>query len=311
MATEILKLEHIKKTFVTKTASHTAVNDVSLTIHNGEALGLVGESGCGKSTLAKVTTRLIPTDSGNITLCGENISGKKGRSLIDAYKNMQMVFQDPVTSFDPRLPIGKSISAIIKRHHGCTGEESAKRTVALLDRVGLDSAYAKALPTQISGGECQRAAIARAIALEPKLLICDEATSALDVSVQAQITGLLKELGETLNMSFLFISHDLALVSSFCSRIAVMYQGSIVETATTQNLLENPQHPYTKLLLSSIFPLSAQDNWQLPDIRETEGEVVPGCGFRHRCPHQNQCQTPEASVLTEVSPGHLSTCSHI
>ncbi|MDO4542434.1 MAG: ABC transporter ATP-binding protein [Bacillota bacterium] len=247
----ILEIEDLKKTFTTKAGHHTAVDGVSLFIAPGEALGLVGESGCGKSTLAKAVTFLDPPDSGRIKICGREVTAKNRTALKEAYKNIQMVFQDPLTSFDPSLTLGKSIGAVLKKDLRCPKAQAAQITTELLTKVGLSSDYANALPTEISGGECQRAAIARAIALKPKLLICDEATSALDVSVQAQIIDLLASLGRDMEMSFLFISHDLALVTGFCDRVAVMYNGKIVEAATSHQILTAPQHPYTKALLGS------------------------------------------------------------
>lgn len=313
MDEKVLEIKGIHKTFVTKTAVNHAVNGVSFTVHRGEALGLVGESGCGKSTLAKIISRLIPADEGSVTLCGEEISVSDRKARKDACRRMQMVFQDPQTSFDPRIPLGKSIAEVYRHHKKCGKKEAEDATVALLEQVGLSAAYAGFRPTAVSGGECQRAAIARAIAIEPKLLICDEATSALDVSVQAQIVSLLKRLGEELDMSFLFISHDLSLVCGFCHRIAVMYRGKTVEMASSAELLKNPRHPYTKLLLSSVFPIGSDEAWSLPEIPDSvENLSEQGCVFGHRCGEGASCPCgvgqQEEPEWREIAPDHFCAC---
>lgn len=256
MTEKILTVKNLNKTFVSPYGRQRAVKDVSFHIERGESLGLVGESGCGKSTIAKLITRLLPVDHGSVSLCGEEMTKAGGKALRRSYRHVQMIFQDPVTSFDPRISIGKSISSVLLHHGLCARKEVEGQVCEVLAQVGLGPAYAKALPLHISGGECQRAAIARAIAVRPKLLICDEATSALDVSVQAQIVNLLTEIGRDYGMSFLFISHDLALVSAFCSRILVMYRGEIIEEAASMEILRQPRQPYTKLLLSSVFSVA-------------------------------------------------------
>lgn len=312
MSEEILRVGHLSKTFTARNLLCKAVDDVSFAIAPGEALGLVGESGCGKSTVAKLITKLIPQDSGDVILCGENIGEEKGYSLRKNYKNVQMIFQDPITSFDPRIPIGKSIASVLLRHGICPRSEVAEQVKRLLTQVGLPPEYAGSLPIHISGGECQRAAIARALAVYPKLLICDEATSALDVSVQAQIMELLQKIGIAYGMSFLFISHDLSLVTAFCQRVCVMYQGKIVETATAAELLHNPCHPYTKLLLSSVFPVKDDGSWQLPKIEDSTDGKNTFCNFWQRCPQRQDChpQTGVELLPLNQKADHLFACSY-
>lgn len=249
----VLEVKHVYKTFVAGKTRIEAVRNMSLTIEEGEAVGLVGESGCGKSTLAKLITRLETCDSGQILLCGEDLTRLSGSALRRAYRNLKMIFQQPRSSFDPRLSIGASIGETLKVA-GMARKERYGEIERLLRMVGLDASYAKAKPMELSGGECQRAAIARAIAAKPRLLICDECTSALDVSVQAQIMDLLRQLRRHQDMSFLFISHDLALVSSFCDRVYVMKDGTIVEDGNTLQVINDPQHNYTKSLLASVLP---------------------------------------------------------
>ncbi|MCC5909112.1 MAG: ABC transporter ATP-binding protein [Clostridiaceae bacterium] len=257
MSQPILEVHNIKKTFGKGKYKITAVDDVSFQIMPGEVLGLVGESGSGKSTIAKLITHLQKVDEGNIFFDGKDISNIKGKACLEVYKEMQMVFQDPVGSFNPRMKIGEAIKETLC--HLCYNPKAMSKAhmkeaiVSLLKQVGLKSEYANKYPHQLSGGECQRAAIARAIAVHPKLLICDEATSALDVSAQAQIIELLMELEKSLDMAILFISHDLALVSCICDRICVLYKGQEVESGETKGIIEAPKHPYTKKLLSSVL----------------------------------------------------------
>jgi len=253
MPMPVLEVEHVTKTFRERGGRvFKAVDDLSLTVMEGESVGVVGESGCGKSTLARMITCLIRPSSGTIRFCGEDMGAKSGAGLRKAYQNMKMIFQEPRSSFDPRLTLGQSIQDALKSVMPGKRErdEEVKR---LLHEVGLDPAFAAMYPRQVSGGECQRAAIARAIAQKPKLLICDEATSALDVSVQAQVLELLNRIKEQNNIAFLFISHDLALVSSFCSRTYVLYRGAVVEQGETAQIIQHPAEDYTKRLLASVL----------------------------------------------------------
>lgn len=251
----VLKVEHLTKVFNEhNNKKFAAVNDVSFEIKAGECVGIVGESGSGKSTLAKMITRLIDTSEGVITLCGQDITHMKGKHLIFAYSKMQMVFQSPVDSFDPRKTIGSGISESL-RNNGMSSEEANKRVRELLELCGLPAEFSQRYPHQVSGGQCQRAAIARALAIKPSLLICDEATSGLDVTVQAQVMDLLKSLNKEQNLSFMFICHDLALVQQFCDRVIVLKNGKIVEEGTVDQVTIYPKTEYTRHLLDSVFDI--------------------------------------------------------
>lgn len=249
----ILEVSHVTKSFREQGGKRfRALDDVSITVKEGECVGIVGESGSGKSTLARIVTRLILPDSGRVTLCGRELTTISRADLRAAYRDIKMIFQEPRSSFDPRRTLGESIGDALKPVMP-KREQRAAEAKRLLERAGLDEEFLNYYPAQVSGGECQRAAIARAIAQKPRLLICDEATSALDVSVQAQIIGLLDDIRRENGLSLLFISHDLALVSSFCDRICVFYEGRIVEQGETSRLIRTPEHPYTRRLVDSVL----------------------------------------------------------
>lgn len=249
----ILEVSGLTKTFHTEGRDDfTAVNQVRFRLFPGETLGIVGESGCGKSTLAKLLCCLIDSTEGTIRLCGQDITRAKGAVLRDAYRNIQMVFQDPVSSFDPRRTLGDGIGESL-RNAGLSKVETERRVLCLLEQCGLSAEFAKRYPHEVSGGQCQRAAIARALAINPRVLICDEATSALDVTVQQQIMELLQSLRESSEISYLFICHNLALVQTFCDRLLVMYEGKIVEEGTPDEVIFHPKSDYTKLLIDSIL----------------------------------------------------------
>ena len=252
MAEIILEAEHLSKVFTSHKTSFTAVEDVSFLLERGKCLGIVGESGSGKSTVAKIITRLLPATNGSIKLFGEEIIQKKGKELRAIYKEMQMVFQTPMESFDSRRTIGDGIGESLK-NQGISKKEVTERVKELLVTCGLPVEFAKRFPHEVSGGQCQRAAIARALAVEPSILICDEVTSALDVTVQRQILDLLKELKQKKKLSFLFISHDLAVVQEFCEEVLVMYEGKIIERGTTDQIINTPQMDYTKKLIDSVL----------------------------------------------------------
>ncbi len=241
MSKEILTVANLKKTFYMGKDEFQAVKDVSFSIKQGECLGLIGESGSGKSTVAKLISGLIKPSQGEITFYG---------------KNMQMVFQDPMQSFSPRMTILDSLCEGVRYRTNFTRKEQEKRAYEVLEQVGLKKEYASKFCYELSGGECQRAAIGRAIMIKPELLICDEVTSALDVSVQAQIIHLLKSLADEMKMSYLFISHDLALVSGLCDRVAVMYQGNLIETGKVREVIDHPRAAYTKRLLASVLSVN-------------------------------------------------------
>ncbi len=248
----VLEVENLKKSFRNGTSVVKAVDGVSFVLKKGEILGIVGESGCGKSTVVKMITRLTDCDDGEIILHSKNITALKGNKLVDVYKDIQMVFQTPTESFNPRKTLGSSIIESLI-NNGMKRKDAWTRGERLLELCGLNPAYMKRYPHQVSGGECQRAAIARAIAINPSVLICDEATSALDVTVQAQIIELLKTLRKEFDMSYLFICHDLALVQQFCDFVIVMNNGKIVEQGTPDEVIKNPKMEYTKILVDSVF----------------------------------------------------------
>ena len=248
----ILKAEHLKKVFISGKKSMTAVDDVSFELQRGECLGIVGESGSGKSTIAKMITHLEPVTGGQIFLDEKNITNAKGKELRDIYQDMQMVFQMPMESFDPRRTLGDGIGESL-RNMGINRTETRTRVENLLERCGLSKEYADRYPHQVSGGQCQRAAIARALAVSPEILICDEATSALDVTVQKQILELLIELKEKENLSFILICHDLALVQAFCDKVLVLYHGKTVEYGSPDEIIDHPKMDYTKRLIESVL----------------------------------------------------------
>lgn len=252
MSDIILQVEHLKKEFLSGKKSLVAVEDVSFFVERGECLGIVGESGSGKSTIAKLITRLLDTTEGRVVLLGEDITHAKGKKLREAYQKIQMVFQMPMESFDPRRTLGDGIGESL-RNKGMGRKETRKRVEELLVTCGLTSEFATRYPHEVSGGQCQRAAIARALAVDPVLLICDEATSALDVTVQRQILELLLELKEKQQLSFLLICHDLALVQAFCDRVLVLYQGHVKETGTPDEVINHPATDYTRKLIDSVL----------------------------------------------------------
>lgn len=250
---ELLRVEHLRKIFTAADRNDfLAVDDVTFSIGQGEKVALIGESGSGKTTAAKMVARLLDSTSGTIILQEKDITHASGKKLRQAYQNMQMVFQMPLESFDPRRTLGYGIAESL-RNQGYSKEAAAAECKRLLTRCGLEAAFAKRYPHEVSGGQCQRAAIARALAIQPKLLILDEATSALDVTVQAEILSLLDELQKNLNMSYLFICHDIALVQDFCDRVMVMHHGKIVEMGTTDEVIQHPKQAYTKKLIDSVL----------------------------------------------------------
>lgn len=249
----ILQVKGLTKKFFKDNGEFTAVDNISFELFKGDCLALVGESGCGKSTTANMITRLKDVDGGEIFLHGMDITHAKGKSLHSIYRKIQMIFQFPQDSFNPHQKMNNAVIEPLI-NNGMSRKEAEKQLPYLLDLVSLDLAAVKSrYPHQLSGGQCQRAAIARAVAVKPEILICDEATSALDVISQKQIVDLLKKLQQKFNLSIILITHDLALVRQICNRVIVMYQGRIIEENTTERILCNPQHEYTKLLIRSTI----------------------------------------------------------
>lgn len=252
MPDTILKAEHLKKVFTSGKKSFTAVENVSFTLERGECLGIVGESGSGKSTIARMITRLIDITEGSVSLLGKDITSIKGKELRAVYREMQMVFQMPMESFDPRRTLGDGIGESL-RNAGMSRRDTKIKTEELLEMCGLTPEFAARYPHEVSGGQCQRAAIARALAPDPALLICDEATSALDVTVQKQVLELLINLKEKKNLSFLLICHDLALVQAFCDKVLVLCRGKVVEQGAPDEIINHPKEEYTKILVDSVL----------------------------------------------------------
>jgi len=250
---KILQVRHLKKIFPRQDGGEiVAVDDVSFSLSAGEKLAIIGESGSGKTTVARMIARLIPLTAGRIILASEEITQAKGAQLKKAYTQMQMVFQNPVDSFDPRCTLGDGISESLL-NHGRSREQAKKMTQNLLALCGLPVEFAARFPHEVSGGQCQRAAIARALAIEPQLVILDEATSALDVTVQAEILSLLNRLQEDRGIAYLFICHDIALVQDFCDRVIVMQNGRIVEEGTPDEVINHPRQEYTQKLIDSVL----------------------------------------------------------
>lgn len=288
-----------------------AVDDVSFSIQRGETLGLVGESGCGKSTLSRIIMQLTDITDGKILFEDTDILKLKGKKLREARGQMQMIFQNPFYSLNPRMTVGRLIGEPLSIHRVGSREERAARVKALLNLVGLSEDYAGRYPHEFSGGQRQRIGIARALAINPKLIICDEPVSALDVSIQSQILNLLIDLQKKLNLTYLFISHNLSVVKYISNRIAVMYLGKIVELSESQVLYQEPQHPYTQALLSAI-PVT--DKSLKKDRIILNGDIPnavnppSGCRFCTRCwKAQDLCHTTEPS-LKDIGNGHLVAC---
>ena len=277
----------VKRGLLKRTVGHVrAVDDVSLHVDSGETLGLVGESGCGKTTVGRTILRLIPATSGSVSFDGHDVFAADRSAMRRLRRQMQLIFQDPVGSLNPRMTVGRIVGEPIVVHHLARGAELHDRVAALLRRVGLSPDYVRRYPHEFSGGQRQRIGIARALALEPRFIVCDEPVSALDVSIQSQILNLLDQLQQELGLSYLFIAHNLAVVEHFCDRVTVMYLGRIVELADRDALYENPRHPYTRALLSAApqpDPARQQNRIILPGEVPSPMNPPPGCAFHPRC----------------------------
>ena len=273
-----------------------AVDGVSLSVQRGEVLGLVGESGCGKSTLARTIMQLVPTTAGTVVLHGKNLAGSDRAGLLAARRDMQMVFQDPYASLNPRMTVFATLAEPLLVHRVCPPAEVNARVAELMRTVGLAPRFMQKYPHEFSGGQRQRIAIARALALEPKVIIADEPVSALDVSIQAQILNLLSQLCRKMNLSLIFIAHDLSVVKHISDRVAVMYLGKIVELGPALDVIERPRHPYTRALVSAIPTPNpdverSRQRIMLPGDPPSPINPPAGCAFHPRCPYaQEKCQ---------------------
>lgn len=312
--TEILRVEHLKKYFATPKGTLHAVDDVNFSIRAGETLGVVGESGCGKSTMGRAILRLHEPTGGKVYFEGKNVLDYNKKQLKDLRKDMQIIFQDPFASLNPRMTVSEAIIEPLLVQGIYKPNERAAITAQvekIMNLVGLAKRLVNTYPHELDGGRRQRIGIARALAVNPKFIVCDEPVSALDVSIQAQILNLMQDLQEELNLTYMFITHDLSVVRHFSNDIVVMYLGQMVESAPAKALFKNPMHPYTKALLSAI-PVPDPD-FKMERIPLT-GELTspinpePGCRFAKRCPYATKDCTSREMELKEMEPGHFVSC---
>lgn len=307
-------MEHLKKYFTTPKGTLHAVDDVNFSIRTGETLGVVGESGCGKSTMGRAILRLHEPTSGKVYFEGKDILGYNKKQLKDLRKDMQIIFQDPFASLNPRMTVSEAIiEPLLVQGIYKPNEKAAitQQVEKIMNLVGLAKRLVNTYPHELDGGRRQRIGIARALAVNPKFIVCDEPVSALDVSIQAQILNLMQDLQEELNLTYMFITHDLSVVRHFSNDIVVMYLGQMVESAPAKALFKNPMHPYTKALLSAI-PVPDPD-FKMERI-PLKGELTspinpePGCRFAKRCPYATEGCTSNEMTLKEMEPGHFVSC---
>ena len=312
MDDNILEVKHLKKYFKTQRGTLHAVDDVNLSIRRGKTLGIVGESGCGKSTIGRVILQLLRPTAGEVIFDGRDITRLRGRELRLLRKEMQMIFQDPFSSIDPRKTVNQTISEPVKVH-GIIRDRAAReeRVLELMQTVGLAERLINAYPHELDGGRRQRVGIACALAVEPRFIVCDEPVSALDVSIQAQILNLLKHLQQQMGLTYIFITHDLSVVNHFSDDIAVMYLGQVVELAPAEELFANPLHPYTQALLSAIpVPELGHKRERIILKGEISSPIDPPdqCRFAKRCLYARQECLSGCPALREVAPGHFAAC---
>ena len=310
----LIEVKNLKKYFKTSKGILHAVDNVSFEIKKGTTLGVVGESGCGKSTLGRLLLHLHQATEGSIIYDGVDITNYKERQMHELRKRMQMIFQDPQASLDPRMSVRDLIGEPLKNYKACKSKEEYEAKVAeLMQTVGLAKRYAESYSHELDGGRRQRIGIGRALAMNPEFIVCDEPVSALDVAIQAQVLNLLMDLQEEKGLTYLFITHDLSVVKHISHEIAVMYLGQCVEYASAQELFDNPLHPYTKGLLNAV-PVPSLTGQKL-STAVMRGELTspiepkPGCRFAQRCPYATEKCKGEDIPLKEVSPGHFVACA--
>lgn len=310
----LIEVKDLKKHFkVGKNAILKAVDGIDFKIYKGETLGLVGESGCGKTTCGKTVMGLYPATEGEIYFDGVKVNGLKGKAKKDFTRKAQIIFQDPYSSLDPRMTVGDIIGEGIDIHGLYTGQERTDKIYELLQIIGLTAEHANRFPHEFSGGQRQRIGIARALAIEPEFIVCDEPISALDVSIQAQIINLLIKLQKERELTYLFIAHDLSMVKHISDRVGVMYLGKMVEMAPSNELFNNPKHPYTEALMSAI-PIPDPDVENQRKRIPIEGEIPspinpkPGCRFASRCRYATDICRQETPKLKEIAPEHFAAC---
>lgn len=308
----ILEVKNLKKYFDTPKGTLHAVDDVSFTIDRGKTLGVVGESGCGKSTTGRAILRIIEPTSGQVLFEGEDVGKRSKKEMRKIRTQMQIIFQDPFSSLNPRKTVSETIAEPLRLNRIVTGKKARmERVLEIMEIVGLAERLINSYPHELDGGRRQRIGIARALALNPKFIVCDEPVSALDVSIQAQILNLMDELQEKMGLTYMFITHDLSIVHYFADDIAVMYLGRLIEKAPASELFKNPLHPYTQALLSAI-PVPSLRNKRKRII--LKGEISspvnpkPGCRFASRCPYAEKRCHEEEPALREVFPGHSVAC---
>jgi peptide/nickel transport system ATP-binding protein/oligopeptide transport system ATP-binding protein len=288
-----------------------AVDDISFHIYEGETFGLVGESGCGKTTVGRTILSLIPATSGEVIFDGQDVFNLTGAELKQMRRDMQIIFQDPFSSLDPRLPVGESIAEGLKIHTDKSAQERYDIVVEMLGRVGMRADHARRYPHEFSGGQRQRIGIARALALRPKLIVCDEPVSALDVSIQAQVLNILRELQDDFGLTYLFIAHNLSVVEHFSERVGVMYLGKMVEIASRDDLYADPLHPYTQALMSAIpVPDPTLKRQRIILEGDVPSPLNPpkGCRFHTRCPVAFERCTQEEPLLKDYGDEHFAAC---